>query len=109
MIRTLVFAGTGQNLEIGENVGPLRIIILAILVYIGYRLLVGSSRKKKTGNSSQAQDANTQITDVLVEDPVCRKLVPQQQALSLEMDGETFYFCSEECCRKFRSEKGEDL
>lgn len=88
--------------------GPLRIIILAILVYIGYRLLVGSSRKKKVGKSRQSQDASARITDVLVEDPVCHKLVPQQQALSLEKDGETFYFCSEECCSKFRSEKGED-
>ena len=88
--------------------GPLRIIILAILVYIGYRLLVGSSRKKKVGNRRTEKKSDAQITDVLVEDPVCRKLVPQQQALSLEKDGETFYFCSEECCRKFSSEKGED-
>lgn len=88
--------------------GPLRIIILAILVYIGYRLLVGSSRKKKAGNSRKVKESDAQITDVLVEDPVCRKLVPQQQALSVEKDGETFYFCSEECCSKFSSEKGED-
>lgn len=89
--------------------GPLRIIILAILVYIGYRLLVGSSKKKRSGNNKKGStDSNAQITDVLVEDPVCHKLVPQQQAVILERDGTTYYFCSEECRTTFISEKGED-
>lgn len=90
--------------------GPLRIVILAVLLYIGYRLLVGSSRKNKESgsNDKNSPGPNERITDVLVEDPVCHKLVPQQQAVRLDRDGETFYFCSDECCKQFTSEKGED-
>ena len=56
--------------------GPLRIIILAVLIYIGYRLITKSF--KKDGNQTKADD-------------------------------ETHYFCSEECCKKFTSEKGDDI
>jgi YHS domain-containing protein len=94
----------------GDAVGPLRIIILAVLFYIGYRLLKSSFSKKSgsqtTGNPSS--EVKEQITDVLVEDPVCGKLVPQQQALKLNKNGETYYFCSNECCNQFASEKGDD-
>ena len=90
--------------------GPLRIVILAILLYIGYRLLVGSAKKNKTsGTDKKSAGPNAKITDVLVEDPICHKLVPQQQAVRLDRDGETLYFCSEECCKQFTSEKGEDV
>ncbi|PIE64613.1 MAG: TRASH domain protein [Desulfobacterales bacterium] len=89
--------------------GPLRIIILAILLYIGYRLLTSGSRKKKTHRDTGRQtEPEARVTDVLVEDPVCHKLVPRQQAVVLEKDGKTLYFCSEECCTEFTSKKGEE-
>ncbi|MBE0584209.1 MAG: YHS domain-containing protein [Desulfofustis sp.] len=44
----------------------------------------------------------------MVEDPLCHKLVPKQQAVQLEIKGETYYFCSKECSEQFLSEKGEE-
>jgi len=92
-------------------VGPLRIIILAVLIYIGYRLITKSFKKdgNQTKADAQSADSSQKFTDVLVEDPVCHKLVPKQQAVSLKNDDETHYFCSEECCKKFTSEKGDDI
>jgi YHS domain-containing protein len=45
--------------------------------------------------------------DVLVEDPVCKKLVPRMQAVKHQQAGQSFYFCSEECCRKFINQEGD--
>lgn len=88
---------------------PLRILILAILFYIGYRLLRSSFRK--SGSSEQTDrpepGPNERLTDVLMEDPVCKTLVPKEQAVRLELEGETIYFCSQECCKKYASDKGD--
>ncbi len=94
--------------------GPLRILILAALLYIGYRLISANFKKdsgeqkqdKEEGSAQSAHSGgeNGSITDVLIEDPVCRKLVPRQQAHSVEIDGETHYFCSRECGDAFAAE-----
>ncbi len=93
--------------------GPLRILILVVLLYIAYRLIMKSLGKG--GGSSPADDESgkptgppEQITDVLIEDPVCHKLVPKQQALQVEVGEETHYFCSKECSEIFLSEKGDE-
>lgn len=84
---------------------PIRLIILAILLYIGYLLIRGGS-KKSEDDQSETLDGPDNASDVLVEDPVCKKLVPKQQAVTVEHENETVYFCSKECCNTFVSEKG---
>ncbi len=88
---------------------PLRLLILAILFYIAYRLLVGGRRHKEVSNDRQKEKPYKEMPadDLLVEDPVCKKLVPRQQAVQHRQAEQTFYFCSEECCQKFISQEGE--
>ena len=84
---------------------PFRLAILAVLVYIGYRLLRGN--RSQTDNSGhQAEKEKPPVEDLLVEDPVCHTLVPKQQAIRLRRDGTTYYFCSEKCCDQFSSDSG---
>lgn len=87
--------------------GPLRILILAVLFYIGYRLI--RANFIKSSDSEEEKDEPTHsgeaITDVLVEDPVCHKLVPKEQAYRLEADDGAHYFCSKECGDKFNAER----
>lgn len=89
--------------------GPLRILILAVLVYIGYRLI--SANFKKSTDSEDKKDKTAHrgeaITDVLIEDPVCHKLVPKQQAYKLEGDDGEHYFCSKECGDQFIADREE--
>lgn len=86
--------------------GPFRLIILAILIYIGYRLLVRGQKKKKQASRQKTGPAGTAaVSDVLVEDPVCHCLVPKRQAIHLQHQGNMMYFCSEDCCNTF-IEKG---
>jgi YHS domain-containing protein len=37
-------------------------------------------------------------------DPVCRKRVPIQGAITRRRDGKTYYFCSEMCASRFDAE-----
>lgn len=92
---------------------PLKLLVIAALLYLGYRLLISDWKKKKgkdTESSSSAKtQENGQVEDVLVEDPICHTLVPKQQAIRLKQKGKEgyFYFCSEKCCNQFVSETGE--
>jgi YHS domain-containing protein len=85
---------------------PLRLLILAILFYLGWRMLRGLFVKNQNEASTES-DSDPQ--DVLVEDPVCHILIPKHQALQLRRDGVTYYFCSDQCCDQFagKPEKGE--
>jgi YHS domain-containing protein len=86
---------------------PLRLLILAVLFYIGWRLLSKNFTRKRDNTNTLNNDSESQ--DVLVEDPVCHVLIPKHQALRLRKDGITYYFCSDRCCDQFTGEpeKGE--
>jgi YHS domain-containing protein len=87
----------------------LRIIVLAILFYIGYRLLVGARKKKTSDRSGGSEGASKEmpVNDILEEDPVCNKLVPRHHAVIYQHSGKTYYFCSKECCDTYRNQQGE--
>ena len=78
---------------------PVRLLVLAVLLYFGWRLLRKKTSKQEKDKTTRAVDGDTE--DVLVEDPVCHVLVPKDQALRLRKDGVTYYFCSEKCCDQF--------
>ncbi|MFO7760128.1 MAG: YHS domain-containing protein [Desulfobia sp.] len=78
---------------------PLRIIVLALLLFILYRLIFGPKKKKTCSRSRKGIEAAER--DVLVEDPVCHSFVPKKEAIRGVKGGKTFYFCSESCARTF--------
>ncbi len=82
---------------------PVRLVILAILIYIGYLLIRGSRGNKK--NNVHEQTDTTSSSDVLVEDPVCKRLVPKGQAYTLKDKKKDVYFCSDACRRAYGTEK----
>lgn len=85
----------------------IRLVVLAVLLYIAWVLLRGIFERKPEVRGKTGQDRKVQ--DTLVEDPVCHRLVPKHQAIRLREDGRTHYFCSEECCDKFtETPRGEE-
>jgi YHS domain-containing protein len=84
----------------------IRLVVLAVIFYVGYRLLTGIG-KKKTERKPPEIRVSEQVEDVLVEDPVCHTLVPKGQAIRLKHDDQLYFFCSEACCSRFISHKGE--
>ena len=91
---------------------PIKLVVIASLLYLGYRLLISDWRKKKDkradDSASEIKDDGA-VEDVLVEDPVCHKLVPKKQAIRLKSvdANEIIYFCSEECCNIYVNQEGE--
>lgn len=81
---------------------PIRILILAVLFYILYRILFGGKKKRTTTNHAAPE---IPVQDTLAEDPICHTYVPQSQSISEEQDGKTYYFCSTECLNKFREQQ----
>jgi YHS domain-containing protein len=84
---------------------PVRLVILAVLFYLAWRLLRGLG-EKKCADHKQQQTRPSGVQDILVEDPVCHTLIPKGQAIRLRRQGKTYYFCSEKCCDIFTRESG---
>lgn len=78
---------------------PLRLLVLAALGYILYRLLFGRPLPPPSATVNPGQEAD----DVLVEDPVCHTYIPRQGAESLTQGQETLYFCSPECRARYQA------
>jgi len=89
---------------------PIRIIIIAILLYIGYRLIVSGfkSNTQSRKNTRKKSGGKEPVSDVLEEDPICKKLVPRQQAVQYQYHENTYYFCSKKCCKVFRNQQGDN-
>ncbi|WP_136810646.1 YHS domain-containing protein [Desulfosediminicola flagellatus] len=88
---------------------PLRIVVIAVLLYLAYRMITGGRKDKKPEeNTNSDSRSELPVEDILMEDPICNSLVPKQQAIHLQHDGSTVYFCSEECCNKFIAQQGEN-
>ena len=62
-------------------------------------------KQNKDEKQDQENGQGGAITDVLIEDPVCHKLVPKQQAYALEAEDGVHYFCSKQCGDIFAAEQ----
>lgn len=84
-----------------------RLLALGALAYAGLRLRerLGRSNapaRRPAGHAGAAEP----VRDVLVEDPVCGKLAPRREALTLEVGGVTHYFCGEACRLAYQLQTG---
>jgi YHS domain-containing protein len=85
-------------------------LILAIFGVIIIRMVIGVLGKLFASSVSgdgakarqQARRAQVPPGGVLQKDPICGTFVPEQGARKLTAGGETHYFCSDECLKKFR-------
>ena len=78
----------------------MRLIILALLGYLLYRLIRGlfssSQRITRTENGG--------VIDEMIQDPVCKTYIPLRDAQKRVIDGREYFFCSKECADKFENE-----
>lgn len=79
----------------------IKYIFYAILFYILYRLIKGIflAPAKQPGRRERA--AGNAVIDEMVIDPVCRVYIPKREAITARVQGETIYFCSQECKEKY--------
>lgn len=78
----------------------LRLIIWALLIYIGYKFIVSlSSGGKKRSETVRAKNEEATVT---YRDPVCGVYVSEEAAVIGKLDGQRHYFCSMACLEKYR-------
>jgi len=68
------------------------ILISSIMFYLVARLLMGFSSL-----SSQRRKQREQLGGEMVRDPICDTYVPKSRAIERKVNGQTVYFCSQEC------------
>ena len=83
----------------------IRFLILLGIGYFGYKLV----RNWIAGNVSRTVTSRSagQIDDIMVKDPYCEVYFPKREAIHLQVDGEDFYFCSQECRDNFLASREE--
>ncbi|WP_305042119.1 PP0621 family protein [Geoalkalibacter sp.] len=85
-----------------------RLLILALLVFLGYtlwnalrRALGGPPERKAPRPAARGPRGED-----MVQDPQCGTYVPRGDALEVRDDGARHYFCSPECRDAWRAQRG---
>lgn len=78
----------------------LRLIILAAVFYLLYRILKGMLAPKKR----EVKGSGGEIIDELVQDPQCKLYIPSKDSVRRVVQGRNYSFCSEECAKQFQEE-----
>lgn len=73
----------------------MKLIILLVIVYFGYRKL--KSWALENINIDNRQGLQTEIADDLIKDPHCQTYFPRRNAHHLLIHGDHLYFCSAKC------------
>ena len=80
------------------------LLALGALVYAGLRLRKRLGRR--SASARRPASVAEPVRDHLVEDPVCGKLVPSREALTLETAAGVRHFCGEACRLAFQLQTG---
>ncbi|MFP4081444.1 MAG: YHS domain-containing protein [Candidatus Aminicenantes bacterium] len=80
----------------------LKLILYALLAYIIYQLIRffrAVKRLKKSSSSSKSGSG------MMVKDEICNTYIPEEDAVKEIHQGKEYYFCSQECRKKFLEQK----
>lgn len=79
----------------------IRFLVIALLLYIGYRILISlTAAKKPPIKPAGSHDAGVETH----RDPVCGVYVSEETAVIGRHDGQRHYFCSMNCLEKYRDQ-----
>jgi YHS domain-containing protein len=81
----------------------IKIIFLAVLAYILYRLVKGvfSPRSKIDRRKPGG------VIDEMVQDPFCGTYIPRRESVRRVIEGQEHHFCSDACADKFALQRKE--
>jgi len=79
----------------------LKLIILAVVGYVFYRALKSWMIGSGSHPADLAGGDQTEVDDVLVQDPVCKTYIAQRDSIRLQQDGKVLFFCSEQCRERY--------
>jgi YHS domain-containing protein len=70
-------------------------ILLFLILYIILRILIKDNLvwRKKLYKETKSEE--------LVQDPYCQTYIPMRSAIKKRVSGKIYYFCKQECLKKF--------
>ncbi|MBW2063957.1 MAG: YHS domain-containing protein [Deltaproteobacteria bacterium] len=78
----------------------MKLLIYAILAYVLYRIFrvfLGPGKKIDRGKEGG-------VIDEMVQDPFCKTYIPKRDSIKRNIEGQEYFFCSEECASRFSRE-----
>jgi YHS domain-containing protein len=84
----------------------MRLLILAFLAYILYRVLrryLGPGPETRAEKFRRGRDGG--VIDEMVQDPVCKTYIPSRDAKKRVIDGKAYLFCSDQCADEFEKQQ----
>ena len=79
----------------------IRLLVVGLLLYIGYRIIISlTSHKEPPAKSGAKHDPGVET----FRDPVCGVYVSEETAVIGRHDGQRHYFCSMNCLEKYREQ-----
>ena len=81
----------------------IRILITIISIYVGYRVLNWAIKALGSKSADAKIDRSPRTNDMneMAKDPVCGKYVLAWKARRTTIKGKNYYFCSDECQKRF--------
>jgi len=83
--------------------GILRLVLVAGVLVVGYFLL--RSAIKEFRRIKRPAQPPVGVDD-MVQDPVCKTYVPRGSAVSVDVGGQIYLFCSRDCAETFQKQLG---
>jgi uncharacterized protein len=80
----------------------LRFLILIVVAYLIYRAF---RKTTDSGRRSTERPGDSEVDDVMIQDPYCGSYFPKRDAVHLRLDGKDLYFCSQACKQSFIAEQ----
>lgn len=78
-----------------------RLIIVLVLLLVLY-LMARTALREFWGRKSGGRVISGK--DVMVQDPVCKMYIPTDSAVTADIGGQTYYFCSRNCAHTFKTQ-----
>jgi len=88
-----------------ERIKMSKIFLLALIASLLYFFVKSLFKPiQKPAQTPHYKKSPVEPATEMVQDPVCKVFVDPKEALSMEYGGMHYYFCSEACARKFKTQ-----
>lgn len=84
----------------------MRLLILCLLIYLGYRAVKTFGGTGKPSARPAMPADRMSVDDIMVKDPACGIYIPRKDGIRETIGGETCYFCSVACREKYLEKAG---
>jgi len=79
----------------------MKLLVLLVVGYFCYRAMKKWMMPASPSRENVSSNIAGEIDDVMIQDPICGVYFPKRNGVSLQVKGEEYYFCSQECKTEF--------